>query len=248
MKRLRRLISPVLELIIPRGCAGCERTLTGDETGWCAECATALADAAAGEHCGRCGAALGPHLSTDGCRNCRDPGWKLDGFARVGAYHGTIGSLVKRFKFGRQHRLDRPLGEFLAASFQGQPWSSEVDALVPIPIGLPGRIRYRAHPAGLLAFEVSARVRLPSLPLLAARGKKLRQVELPRSDRQKNVTGVYHLRPHARVAGTKLCLIDDVSTTGATLNAAAAVLKRAGAAAVYAAVLAKTEEGHSDAL
>src|SRR5690606_21896524 len=104
----------------------------------------------------------------------------------------------------------------------------------------PGRLRYGFHPAGLIAQAAGKRLGLPVLPLVRAHGKRRRQTGLPQSDRAANVRGAFHVARGARVAGATLCVVDDVSTSGATLRAIARVLKRAGAARVYGAVAAKT--------
>ena len=128
----------------------------------------------------------------------------------------------------------------LAAVVAGQPWCDDLDALVPVPASLPERLHYRFCPVGLLAKTVAGELRLPVLPIVSVRGKKCRQVELPASARVQNVRGVFRLDRHAHVGGTRLCVLDDVATSNATLNEMATVLKRAGAARVDAAVLAKS--------
>ena len=87
---------------------------------------------------------------------------------------------------------------------------------------------------------------LPSLPLLGKRRGVPPQRGLSTDARWKNIRGAFHLRPGVRVEGTVLCLIDDISTTGATLDEGAKVLRAGGAEVVWAAVVAKTDPDKLD--
>ncbi len=241
------LLHAAADLVFPPGCAGCDVAISWRELPWCPQCAAEMVDAVTGTYCPLCGLPVGPGLSLEtGCTECREQPLRLDGMARVGLYHGKAGELLKKFKFGRQHRLDRLLGELLVASVARWTWHERLDALVPVPTDWPGRWRYRGHPAGLLAAALAGKLRVPNLPLLRCIGKRQRQTELSNTDRAVNVRGKFHLAPHARVAGARICIVDDVSTTGATLREVARVLRAAGAAEVYAAVVCRTAHDRSD--
>jgi len=229
------------DLVFPDSCLACERTLAADEGPWCLPCAQEVSAAVATDYCPRCGSSAAPHLaSAEGCPDCRAHRNPLDGLARVGPYQGIIRDLVLAFKYHRRQRLDRPLAALLAAAIQGQPWADELEALVPVPTNWRGRLRYRFHPVGLIARMAGQHLALPALLVVEVRGKKRRQMELPASSRPANVHGVFRTCPRAQIQGTTLCIVDDVATTGATLREVAHALREAGAARVYAAVLAKT--------
>jgi ComF family protein len=247
MSRLATLSASLLDLVFPRACPACNRTLTPAEETWCEPCTAKLLKATAAPYCPRCGLPVGPYLaSTDGCQTCRDHRTYLDGFARVGAYRGILRSLIHKYKFRRGEHLDKPLARYLAARIQGQPWAGDLDALVPVPTTWRNRLRYRFPPATQLSRCLSRELSLPTLPLIRIVGKKRDQVGLPADERIRNVRGVFGVHPRARVSGTKLCIIDDVSTSGATIREVARALRKAGAASVCAAVIAKTEPGQSD--
>lgn len=244
MWRLGALASSVLDLVFPRACPGCDRTLTASDDIWCLACARALlaTNTPPGSYCPRCGRSVGPYLlKPDGCPECREERFPLDGIARVGPYRGLVGTMVTRYKYGREQRLDGPLGMLLAGAIDGQPWRGQIDALVPVPTSWSNRLRYRFRPATQLARATGRRLRLPVLPLISVYGKRHNQADLPASERARNVRGVFRLHHRARVAGARLCVVDDVCTSGATLNEIARVLKKAGAAAVHGAVLARTD-------
>ncbi len=237
--RILQRFQTLLDLVFPRGCPGCDQPL-GQDASWCETCTAALLAATSTPYCPRCGAAAEPYLlDSAGCRRCRRQSSPLDGLARVGPYPTLIGEMVRRYKYQRQQRLDRPLGLLLAHAIAGRSWAGSIDALVPIPASLRERLSYRFSPVALLASTVGKQLSLPVLPLIVVRGKRRQQVGLPASERAANVRGIFHVARHARVRGARLCLVDDVATSNATLIAAARALKRAGAAEVYAAVLAK---------
>lgn len=240
MALLRRVAAVLADLVYPPTCALCDRTLTLDTPDWCPDCAREVLAATATDYCHRCGAKAEPYLTdAGGCKHCRDARARIDGLARVGPYEGPIGELVRRYKYHGVQRLDRLLGFMLANAIRSQPWCDRLDALVPVPASFIERWRYQFYPVALLAQAAARELGVPALPLLVVRGKKRRQVEIAPSERAANVRGRFRLHRHARAGDARLCLIDDVATSNATIRECAAALKRAGAAEVYAAVLAK---------
>lgn len=240
MNPLRRAVSLLGNLILPPACALCDRTPIPDNSDWCPHCTTRILAAVSVDYCRRCGHTAEPFLvDEEGCRHCRGRRRPISGIARVGPYEGPIGEMIRRYKYNHRQWLDRLLGSMLADTIRSRPWCETLDGLVPVPASFAERWRYRFYPVGALAHETSRRLSLPTLPLLEVRGKKQRQVDLAPSDRVANVRGRFHLARGACVTGARLCLIDDVTTSGATLAECARVLKRAGATEIYAAVLAK---------
>lgn len=229
------------DLALPRACPSCDATIDHDEGTWCRACRERLLHASAHGYCHRCGKSTGPYAAhTNGCAACRALYTPIDGLVRCGPYHGILGTLIRRFKYQRKQGMDRPMGDLLAGAIVGSPWHGHLDALVPVPTDWRSRLLYGFGPPTELAREATRNMNLPFLPVLKTRGKKCRQIELPASKRIQNVRGTFHLKAHARVQGTVLCIVDDVCTTGATLCECARVLRKGGAARIYAAVLART--------
>ena len=149
-------------------------------------------------------------------------------------------------KFGQQLQLARPLGglmmEYLLAD-PAQPLQ-QVDALVPIPLSGP-RLAERGFnqslqlARGMRAHAPGACPHIRTDWLLRVRDTA-RQSSLPRAQRQKNLRGAFSVPDPDRVAGQRLALVDDVMTSGNTLNEAAQTLLAAGAASVMALVVART--------
>lgn len=230
------------DLLMPRACAGCDRPLVGEHVPFCPTCMERMLADCGSDYCPRCGRTAEPYLATPaGCPKCRHTRGPLSGVARVGTYAGMAGVLVRRFKFEHQQRLDGLLGALLADAVRRQPWCDQIDALVPVPTDWGGWWRYRFHPAGMIAQCAGARLGVPALPLVRTHGKRRRQTGLPESERHLNIRGAFRLARAARVEGASLCVVDDVSTSGATLREVARVLKTGGAGQVFAAIVAKTE-------
>jgi len=194
------------------------------------------------DYCPKCGSRVGPYMGeVNGCPLCPIVRFPYDHLVRVGRYESPLKEMILNFKYHYDQRLDKTLGSLLADAIQGQSWHHEIDALVPVPTAWFWRLKYRCFPVGLLANRAGKMLSLPAFDLLKVKGKKQRQMELPHSQRSANVRGVFRLAKYAKVSGKSLCIIDDVTTTGATLQEVANTLKTAGAKSVYAAVLAKTD-------
>jgi ComF family protein len=244
MRAVRDVLHLLGELVYPRSCALCDRTLDRSSIDWCPDCVGLVLAATGSDYCGRCAATAEPHTVNEaGCKHCRDASAPIDGFARVGSYEGPIGSLVRRYKYDGQQRLDRVLASMLADALRSRPWCGRIDALVPVPATLTERWRYRFWPVGLLAQSAGQRLGLPYLPMMVSGRRSRRQVDVNPSERAANVRGKFVPHRLARVNGSRLCLIDDVATSNATLRECARALKRAGAAEVFAAVVAKATPG-----
>jgi ComF family protein len=237
----------VVDVLFPRTCPGCEVVSTLDEDLWCADCAEQLTASAGRMYCPTCGVDVGPYTTPDDrCFRCRDHKPPYDQLVRVGVFSGLLRHLLLGYKFRHQYRLDRGLAQLLGDALIGRSGAATFDAVVPIPSRAHGRHGRPHRPVARLASEVGRLLDLPALPLLGKRRSVRPQRGLSATARWENIRGAFHLRPGVRVTGTTLCLIDDISTTGATLHEAANVLRAGGATVVWAAVVAKTDPDRRD--
>ena len=159
----------------------------------------------------------------------------------VHAYAGPLLRALARLKFHGQPAWAGPLGTVLSTSpVLRQGW----DAIVPVPLH-PARVRQRGYNQSLLLARF-ARARLPSPRpplrhgLLARPHATMPQHRLPASERHENLRGAFSVPRPALVRGRRLLVLDDVTTTGATLRAARQALAAAGAAEVGALALLRT--------
>lgn len=181
------------------------------------------------------------------CGVCRRGLNEFDRLRSFGAFDGVLRDLLHLFKYNRVAPLARPLAQLLAVVVHQEPALGQVDMVVPVPL-YPRRERARGYnQAELLARELAHALDLPIAPSALARIRDTAsQTGLTPRQRRENVRGAFAVRKlrdgRSQVKGKRILLIDDVATTGATLNACARTLKRAGAARVEAATVARVVE------
>jgi ComF family protein len=193
----------------------------------CSSCRTAL-EPVADPRCPLCGM---PLLVEEGrCTRCRSAGYAFTSSAAVFVYRGIVRELVIAFKSGGRSRLASLFAPYLAGLLAERCPGT---AVVPVP-SRPGRSGPDA--VELLARQLERRHGVRVQRLLR-RGRGAAQKSLSYAERLRNLQGRIRVARGMRPAGT-LVLLDDVFTTGATLDACARALIAAGAARVDAVTLA----------
>lgn len=185
--------------------------------------------------CAYCGMPV--HASLSCCADCRV---NLHGFLyqrSAGLYRGHLRSAIARLKYGGQRWLSRPLGRLVAEIVAPL---GHVDAVVPIPLESRHAAKRGFNQAEDLAWEVSRLLSLPMINALVRAKKGEHQAALGRSKRWGNISGSMAPRSETDFTRKTVLLVDDVMTTGATLDEAARVLKTMGAGVVLAATVART--------
>lgn len=161
--------------------------------------------------------------------------------ARAAARYGDVArDLVHLLKYGDRLDLARPLGRWMARA--GAELLADADALVPVPLHWSRLWQRRFNQSAALAQAISSISGVPVADHILARDQATPpQVGLTKSERASNVQGAFSVPKSARidVKGRKLVVIDDVLTSGATANACARVLRRAGASRIDVLVLAR---------
>ena len=190
--------------------------------------------------CTRCGGTL-PHDQSRLCPRCRTHRPRIDCIRSVFLFQGTLREAVHRFKYDGLTVLATPLGGLMAAYLREHPLPADV--LVPVPLH-PARVRERGYNQSALLVQAMARD--GSVPVdmrsLVRRRATVPQVGLGAGERAKNVAGAFFCTGNA-LAGNDVLLVDDVCTTGATLEACAAAVREAGARSVRALTLARANFG-----
>lgn len=238
----RRFRSALADALFPQACLGCRQVLFGDGRVWCDACLAAMLEATGQLYCPTCGRNAGPYEVVAGrCGRCSLERFAYGGLVRVAAYEGVMRAMIRQYKFAGQQRLDQALGGFLAAAVEGAPWRGGLEALVPVPSHWSVRRRRGFFSTGAVSREAAGVLGLDSVDLLVRPQRGRSQIGLSKTDRLTNVRGMFALRRGACVEGRTLCVVDDVMVTGATLHENVRVLKKAGARAVYVAILAKVD-------
>lgn len=249
---LGRLAAPVVDALAPVRCVACERRIATASlratTPFCVECMTALPWWRAADGCPRCGALVdeSPSASDGACARCLAAGSPLHRCESVVRYEGDVTRWVPGFKrVGR--RLATPVEPTRALAFLARALAERlarretpIDVVVPAPSHWRRRLRRGFDPAEWLAERLAHHL---DRPLVTNRLRRVRatppQAALEGDARRANVRGAFATR--ARFDGEiRVGLVDDVLTTGSTLEAAADALLEAGAWEVRAITLAAT--------
>ncbi len=217
----------------------CPVCRTGDGGGGNRFCPACLAKLPriTGRRCPGCGGAFDGVLAQ--CTKClAAPPRPWIGAAAVFEYRDLAKEVIHDFKFHDMPELARPLGELGAAIVQEEKFP--VELVVPVPLYWMRRMRRGYNQAALFGGEVARRLGIPQCAALRRIRYGKRQAALKREARWKNPKNAFRVHHPEAVAGRKILLVDDVFTTGATLDAAARELLRAGAAGVYILTAART--------
>jgi len=222
--------------------ARCEVCRTWPAQPVCGDCLQSFAAPVA--RCPRCARPVDAHSPDLGkpCSDCLRAPPPLDRCHAALAYAFPWPQLIARFKFRAEPGWARTFAGLMRAAPGAAQALQVADRVLPLPLG-PERLAQRGYNQALELARRLAPGKVDTRSLLRWRETDP-QTSLDRSHRLGNVQGAFRVDPThaARLRGTHLLLIDDVMTSGASLFAAAAALRRAGAASVSALVLARTPE------
>ena len=218
----------LLDLLFPPRCAICRRA---DVDWFCVACRSQI-DKILPPLCDRCGRPL----HTRACPYCEKLPLQIDGIRAMAFFEGNLRHAIHTFKYNNRPDLARVLGKMLSDYLCAHPLPA--DAVTAIPLH-PTRERARGYnQALLLAQALGAQHHLPVWENALTRVRPTRsQVELDAAERHANVQDAFTAGD--QVAGARLLLIDDVCTTGATMDACGIALKQRGAKSVWGLALAR---------
>ncbi|MFP4446036.1 MAG: ComF family protein [Desulfosudaceae bacterium] len=256
----------LLELVYPSRCCICEADLSrtvlvpSGNSGGLPDFAAALAS----HLCSACAAAMTPIASPlclccgqmfDGrrgedhlCGECYRRNRHFDSARAAGIYDQSLMTMVQQLKYGRRTELARPLGRVLLAGLRRWYDPAGFDWIVPVPLHLRKQRQRGFNQVYLLLRQWPRQARESGLEIpdgrvnrhLLVRSRPTRsQTRLSRKERRHNVRGAFAARRKADIRGRSILLVDDVYTTGATVEECARVLRAAGAAAVHVLSLAR---------
>jgi len=163
----------------------------------------------------------------------------------VGIYRDLLGQLLRAYKYHGREELALLLGGWLTEAIETAPWRDRIEAVVSVPTHWKRRFNRPFHAADALAASVARKASLPHVSILRRVRAGPRQIGLSETERAANVRGAFAIRKGVVLRDARVLLIDDVRTTGATLEECAKILHRAGATEVYAAVVLRVGSTHS---
>jgi ComF family protein len=225
------------QLLWPAKCVNCGEHSVETGSGLCNKCWEGLTSVCSADYCRRCGRDVSPYVASEGvCPNCRDEEIHFDGIARAGMYAESLRDMILAFKNDKTE-LDSIMVWLADTALQTSTFYQEIDFFVPVPLHWRKRLRRGYNHSYLIAKGLkhpSARV---NDDLVRIRYTKEQPIAMTVAARAKNVAGAFAVRYRHPFEGRQVCLVDDIKTTGATLNECAKTLKEAGASRVFALVL-----------
>jgi ComF family protein len=173
---------------------------------------------------------------------CKDPPLLFDTVVTIGGYRDNLREAILRMKHPRHENLALALGRLFGQKRFSELDELEAEMIVPVPMYWKRRLRRGTNSAEFLARCLGRKLGLPVRRRLLVRCKNTEpQSELSPIKRFSNMRGAFRVRLAQRLRGARVLLVDDVLTTGATCSEAAAALKKAGAAMVAVAVVARAQ-------
>lgn len=222
---IRALADALTSVLLAPRCACCTAPLERPTGGAVCEACWRAIPAPTGPLCEVCGDTLaswrdpGPSRR---CGRCRRTARVISFGRSIGPYDGALRDIIQALKYQHRRSVAQPLARLMARAGAGV--LRDADAVVPVPLHYS-----RQYSRGFnQAAELARHLGIDVLPALRRTRATATQTDLPESRRHRNVSGAFAIR---RVVppGAVLVVVDDVSTTGATLDACARVLLDAGA-------------------
>ncbi|MBR1826037.1 MAG: ComF family protein [Alphaproteobacteria bacterium] len=235
----------LLNILLPPRCLKCGKILS-TRNGLCAECFNKIHFISA-PMCHCCGR---PFTNTDNlkftakqlCGECLKKKKFLFALQRSAfLYDDESKNLILDLKFRDKTSYAETLANFLYTA-GADIWKQNPDIIIPVPIHRKRLLKRRYNQCALLANRLSEKIGIPvDYHSLIRTRNTVPQVELSGKARRTNLKHAFEAKFPQNIKDRKVVLIDDVSTTGSTLNECGKVLHKAGAAEIYALTLARTE-------
>ena len=226
------------QLLWPAVCANCRQNICETEHGLCQDCSDGLLACTGADYCRRCGREAGRFAIVEGaCPDCQGKQMQFDRIARAGMYGRSLKEIILTFKNGRTE-LAGVLAFLANSTLQASDFYRDIELFVPVPLHWSRRLGRGYNQSHVLAGKLRHSTAKISTDLVRIRRTRPQPAMASPAARARNVAGAFAVRKGHRYAGRKICLVDDIKTSGATLNECASVLKQAGALKVFALVLA----------
>jgi ComF family protein len=241
---LRAIGNAVVDLLFPPRCVACHRL-----GAWlCPFCQDKI-EVIHPPICRRCGLPLeestsrppaGPHNAPDTCDRCRKDPHELTGLVAYAFHTDPLRQAIHELKYEDLRSLAAPLGRLMAEGWSIlAPRDDDIDVIVPVPLHSTRQRQRGYNQAALLARELGAWLQRPVVEDILIRIKATApQVGLNVQQRRDNVLDAFQC-VNTSLEGKRVLLIDDVCTTGATLAAASAALRKGSVSSVWAYTLAR---------
>jgi competence protein ComFC len=234
----------VVSVFFPAGCRICDKLLVrASRVPFCEECLNSF-EAPAEKKCEVCGQALSWFTQREGepllCRACQQKTYAFERARSYGVYDGALVRAILLLKWERIEPLGEWFAERLAEMVRREAGVLTADVVVPVPLHRDRERQRGYNQASLISKPLARKLGLPhrAVLLMRTRPRPDKQV-LSLEERWESVRGAFATRPGSQVDNKRVLLVDDVMTTGATLDACARALLESGAKSVLGLTVAR---------
>jgi len=239
IKALQSSTGALLTLLYPPHCVICSVSLEARE--YLCEACKSDAKRIRPPYCKICSQPFDGAIESDfSCANCADRRFHFESAVTCYRSSGVVRDLVHRFKYNHEYYLRHLLSAWLKEGLEDPRIGSKpFDLIVPVPLH-PSRERKRQfNQAYVLATMLSKQTGAPLSNCLKRIRKTPTQTRFDRAERMENLLNAFKMRKNMDVQGKQLILVDDVFTTGSTVDECARVLKNAGAQSIRVITVAR---------
>jgi len=226
---MNAILTQFFDFFLPRLCPGCEKKLAANEDLICVDCLESIL------------IADDERIQIEFSKNFSAAQVIEDFYSKfVFETDKTLQQIIHALKYKQQFKLGYFLGKILAQGIQTKEW--QIDFIVPVPIHHLKKAERGFNQSDSIAKGLSSVLNIPYTTKLIKRIKHTEsQTKLNMNQRAQNVADAFKAKNPSKIAGKNFLLVDDVCTTGATLQECGIVLYKAGAKKIYASSVAITE-------
>ena len=230
-----------LDLLFSRHCPGCHVPSDRAERYWCWNCFQQIEMFPLHGGCELCGQRVEGNVTHSFvCGVCQADRPSFDRARAAADFSGTLREQILAFKYNNALWMQQDLCDVLEGAVNAFFQPAMIDVVIPVPLHHVRQHERTYNQSTLLAEEIARRIdRRCDTQSLTRTRKTSTQTRLDKAHRRANVSGAFHVTRPAWVAQRCVLLIDDVMTTGATLDECARVLKHAGAHTIWTATIAR---------
>lgn len=238
MTAVKQFFTALLDVILPPICHVCHSFIPNAGTLHICPSCRDLLPLVSSPLCPICGVPFAGSGSDHRCGECLTHPPHFDTAQAHFLYEGAIRDLIHSFKYNQLTHLRYPLA---LLALEGIHHVHDPQLIIPVPLHR-SRLRQRGfNQAVLLGKVLSSQLSLPMMPDALIRTRPTEpQIDLSAAERRLNVKGAFSVSKPGAVAGKRILLLDDIMTTGSTMNECARELKNAGATMVIASTIART--------
>lgn len=227
------IIRHIKNIFLPNTCLACESVV--ESYGLCNTCIRLLRMSRC-PACKFCGTPLLYSLEDQPCQKCANKTNYISKLYSVFEYNNIIKNIIIKFKNCADFRLQKWMTNMMSILIN----DIDVDYVIPVPMHLIRQINRGYNQSAILAIDVASHLGCSCRLDILYKNCSRRQANLDKQERIRNLLGTFYISENTNIIGKKILIVDDVKTTGATLEECAKVLLSGGAVSVQAVVFAIT--------